>query len=121
MHVWSKIEELLKANRPCALLYVIRSEGSSPGRQGFAMVVDEKEISGSIGGGFMEHKLVELARSRLKSKSTPFLKRQVHRKDVGEDQSGMICSGEQTVAFYFLQPSDKSWVQRVNECLQDDG
>lgn len=97
------------------LLLVVESIGSSPGRAGFkALVTSGGELHGSIGGGSMEHKLVELARARLTvaagSSSSdpaataiiPFLKRQIHRADAAADRSGMICSGEQTVAFYPL-------------------
>ena len=40
--------------------------GSSPGRQGFFMAVNANgEMEGSIGGGIMEHKFVEMAKKRL--------------------------------------------------------
>ena len=32
----------------------------------------------------------------------------------------MICSGEQTVAFYFLDTDDLGWINSVNECLKRD-
>jgi xanthine dehydrogenase accessory factor len=85
-------------------MYVLESIGSSPGRQGFKMSVSSSGlIDGSIGGGMMEHKLVELCRDCLiKHPDHPFIKRQVHLADLTADRSGMICSGEQTVAFYFL-------------------
>ena len=52
------------------LLYVLESKGSSPGRQGFFMTVNAKgEMAGSIGGGIMEHKFVELAREKLRAGS----------------------------------------------------
>ena len=64
-------------------------------------VTSSGAIFGSIGGGSMEHKLVELARSLMhQPQAFPFLKRQVHQAGIGKDRSGMICSGEQTVVFY---------------------
>ena len=114
------IMQHLKANRRVGLLYVLQSEGSSPGRQGFSMVVDEEgALFGSIGGGLMEHKLVEVAKAKLNEVATkPFLRRQIHRKDADRDQSGLICSGEQLVAFYFLDAQDGNWVQGLIECQQ---
>ncbi len=48
------------------LLYVLESNGSSPGRQGFFMGVNSLgEMEGSIGGGIMEYKFVEMAKGKL--------------------------------------------------------
>src|SRR5688500_7501129 len=98
--VWEFMLQGLRAGRKVAFLAVLHSEGSSPGRQGFKMALDAAgEMAGSIGGGIMEHKLVELARNLLSQKhEKPVLKRQVHSKAAIQNQSGMICSGEQTVA-----------------------
>ena len=44
------------------LLYVLESRGSSPGRQGFFMAVDQEgKNEGFHRGGIMEHKFVEMA------------------------------------------------------------
>lgn len=52
----------------------------------------------------MEKKLVDLTTDLMeKEHGFPFLKRQVHQADQGKDRSGMICSGEQTVAGFLLQ------------------
>ena len=89
------------------LLYVMKSDGSSPGRQGFKMLVAaDGWMDGSIGGGFMEHKLVELSKSMLeKGTFKPLIKKQIHRTNESKDRSGMICSGEQIVSFYYLDKS----------------
>ncbi|NNE28760.1 MAG: XdhC family protein [Saprospiraceae bacterium] len=107
MKFWSNIRARINQGSNLVLLYVLHSEGSSPGRQGFKMAVDDNGwMLGSIGGGFMEHKLVELARAKLQNGHfTPFAKRQIHRTNEIKDRSGMICSGEQIIAFYFLDSS----------------
>ena len=97
------------------LMVVLESEGSSPGRQGFKMMVSSSgELFGSIGGGFMEHKLVELCKKELLQKEfVPFKKRQVHKDSIAQDKSGMICSGEQTIAFYSLTKKDSSLIEQI--------
>ena len=56
----------MQENIPVMLLYVLESTGSSPGRQGFFMAVNaNNEMEGSIGGGIMEHKFVEMAKEKL--------------------------------------------------------
>lgn len=113
--MWNNIAKLLSQDEKLCLMYVIDSDGSSPGRRGFSMFVTEKGfMGGSIGGGFMEQKLVELAKAQLTSGDhKPFFKRQIHRADAVKDKSGMICSGEQTIAFYFLKKEDLHLIERI--------
>lgn len=123
MEFWEQTYRLLSENGKAVMLYVLESQGSSPGRQGFRMIVGQgEEMHGSIGGGIMEHKLVELSRSLLqegKPPFDPFIKHQVHRPDA-QDKSGMICSGEQTIAFYYLQEKDLSWLRELLGCLKNN-
>lgn len=102
------------------LLYVVESKGSSPGRQGFFMVVNGKgETEGSIGGGIMEHKFLEMGRELLRQgESILSLRRQVHDKEVAKDQSGMICSGEQTILLYTLREGDVVAIGSLVESLE---
>jgi xanthine dehydrogenase accessory factor len=120
--IWQLIHKSLEQNLPVMLLYVLESKGSSPGRQGFFMAINTSgEMEGSIGGGIMEHKFVELAKERLKNKDvTISIRKQVHDKQAATNQSGMICSGEQTVLLYRVQPEDLVPVQQIVDCLQQN-
>ena len=102
------------------LLYVLQSNGSSPGRQGFFMAVNEVgDMQGSIGGGIMEYKFVEMAKEKLKHQSDELiLRKQLHDKAATKDQSGMICSGEQTILIYRVQKKDAVFIQGIIQCLQ---
>ena len=98
---YRKIQQILQSEKRLVLMVVISNEGSSPGRKGFKMLINKTQMYGTIGGGIMEHKLVELAESLLdKPTFEPFIKHQIHDKSAPKDQSGMICSGQQTIAFY---------------------
>ncbi|HEX8504405.1 MAG TPA: XdhC family protein, partial [Hymenobacter sp.] len=120
--VWTLAAASLRAGTPVALLYVVRSEGSSPGRQGFKMAVTPAEVAGSIGGGVMEHKWVELARQRLpEPAATPLLRPQIHRREAPADRSGMMCSGEQEVLLWPLVATDLATVAAIEEALQSGG
>jgi xanthine dehydrogenase accessory factor len=96
---WQWIIEKVGAGEKIALLWVAQSRGSSPGRAGFAMAVGASgQLKGTIGGGIMEHKLVELAKNALqKNDFAPMLIPQFHDKNQEKNQSGMICSGAQTI------------------------
>ena len=118
MTFWKELLNHLESGSNVALLSVLHSEGSSPGRQGFKMfVTDEAIMHGTVGGGIMEQKLVELAKSKLdEGEFNPFIKRQIHSPDVTKDRSGMICSGEQTLAFYYL---DQSHISLIRQLISD--
>jgi xanthine dehydrogenase accessory factor len=120
--VWALTSASLRAGQPVALLCVLRSEGSSPGRQGFKMSVTLEQTAGSIGGGIMEHKFVELARQRLRmADATPLLRPQVHRREAVADRSGMMCSGEQDVLLLPLTSADLPAVSAIEAALQTSG
>jgi xanthine dehydrogenase accessory factor len=102
---YKTLSETLHSGKRLVLMVVIDNEGSSPGRKGFKMAVAKDGMFGTIGGGIMEHKLVEYARALLdKQKFEPFIKHQIHDKSAPKDQSGMICSGRQSIAFYDINP-----------------
>ncbi len=117
MNFWKTLYKVLEKGEKAVLLYVMESTGSSPGRQGFKMLVSEKgEMIGSIGGGIMEHKLIELSKSLLeKGPFKPFLKKQIHRADLPENKSGMICSGEQSIVFYYMDKKILGLVLELSE------
>ncbi|MFD1871587.1 XdhC family protein [Hymenobacter bucti] len=116
---WTLAAAALRAGQPAALLCVLRSQGSSPGRQGFKMAVTAEAVAGSIGGGIMEHKWVELARQRLREGDyAPLLRPQIHRREAPADRSGMMCAGEQEVLLWVLQPADLPVVAAIEEQLQ---
>ena len=67
MDTWQFILQKFVQEDSIILLYVLQSNGSSPGRQGFKMAVSsDGDIFGTIGGGIMEHKFVELSHALLK-------------------------------------------------------
>jgi xanthine dehydrogenase accessory factor len=115
MNVWKFIAEKFSGSIQVILLYVLQSEGSSPGRQGFAMAVAADDtFSGTIGGGIMEHKFVEMAKAALQMEySKDGLYKQVHDKSAAKNQSGMICSGEQTIFLYHVQAKDFKHIQHL--------
>jgi xanthine dehydrogenase accessory factor len=83
-----------------------------------------KEMEGSIGGGIMEHKFVEMAKEKLQEirnkkqeirneEGDAEIRKQIHDKAPGKNQSGMICSGEQTILIYRVQEKDISQIEQI--------
>ena len=121
MKFWQHLLNKLENTQRVYVLTVIENSGSSPGRQGFKMLVaDDGFIFGSIGGGVMEFSLVEEVKELLKQDNPPiFFKRQVHKGKIKEG-SGMICSGEQTVVFHPLNSSFISIIKTIIECNENN-
>lgn len=118
--LWQFAAERLTRGESVMLLVVAESAGSSPGRQGFKMIVAEDELLGSIGGGVMEVGLVEQAKFKIqnsKLKNDSDLVLQVHRKN-SPHASGMICSGKQTVIFFKLTNEHSKTVQKIIRALK---
>lgn len=118
---WKLINSSLDKGIAVMLLYVLESSGSSPGRQGFFMTVNEKgDMEGSIGGGIMEHKFVETAKKRLREQKDKDqeIRKQQHDKTAAKNQSGMICSGEQTILLYRVQQTDLIIIQSIIHSLE---
>lgn len=119
---WQFIQNSLQQNIEVMLLYVLESKGSSPGRQGFCMAVNvDGEMTGSLGGGIMEHKFVEMAKSKLRlSAKESSVHHQLHDKQAIKNQSGMICSGEQTIFLYTVQRDDAIAINLLVQSLQQN-
>lgn len=117
---WQLINSSLEQHIPVMLLYVLQSEGSSPGRAGFLMALNAAgQMEGSIGGGIMEHKFVEMVKEQLQQHTAAIsVRRQIHNKHAAKNQSGMICSGEQTILLYPVRDADTGPVQQIIRCLQ---
>src|SRR5688572_1798363 len=121
LEIWQFAAERLKLDESVMLLTVAESSGSSPGRQGFKMIVAKDDLAGSIGGGVMEVRLVEQAKLKIKNEGLKIgseIIEQVHRKN-SPDSSGMICSGRQTVVFFELNPSHLSDIKKIISALEN--
>ncbi len=122
LEIWNFAAERLKQNESVMLLVVAESLGSSPGRQGFKMIVARDDLAGSIGGGVMEVALVEQAKFKIQSskfKIESEVVEQVHRKN-SPDASGMICSGKQTIIVRKLNIEDLRIVQKIIQYLKNN-
>lgn len=119
MEFWRFIQQKIADHKALMLLYVLNSSGSSPGRQGFKIAVAaDNTFYGTIGGGIMEQKLVEKAKMLLSRKETEVsVVEQYHDKEHTQNQSGMICSGSQTIAFVPLWSKDAVTINAIVQML----
>ncbi len=92
---WDLAARTVKRNQPAVLVAVVEHQGSVPGKTGAMMVVTPDTLEGTVGGGLVEHQLIELGRQDPEVQLLPF----AHDGE-GSDS---ICSGRQTFAILPLE------------------
>lgn len=98
--VWEALATALEAGREVALAVVVGSRGSSPGHAGAVMAVGaDGLLAGTVGGGVAEAGVLARLMEGLRAGDlTPGEVQLTHRPGV-ETASGLICGGEQWVAW----------------------
>ncbi|MEJ7659844.1 MAG: hypothetical protein WKG07_09555 [Hymenobacter sp.] len=86
---------------------MVRSEGSSPGRQGFKMAVtaEPKRPAPSAAASWSTSGWSWPASACAPGDATPCCDPRCTGREAPADRSGMMCSGEQEVLLWPLQPS----------------
>lgn len=93
MKLWPTIARELNAHGACAMVSVIRTEGSVPREQGARMVVTPHGFHGTIGGGTLEWKALAEAQALLgKPRAVKFI-----TQSLGPDL-GQCCGGRVKLA-----------------------
>ena len=68
MTSYTRLAELEREGKRAAVATVIRTQGSVPRHEGSRMVIfPDGSIEGTIGGGEMEHRVIEAAQQAIKS------------------------------------------------------
>ncbi len=98
MNIFDKASELLKQNKPFVLTTIIKTEGSTPGKTGFKMIVEDKDKTlGTVGGGEIEQEVIQEALRRLKSKESGIVEYLLSADKVLDKEESkvlnMSCSG----------------------------
>ena len=113
---WRDVSEQLAAGESVFVAIVVDHSIHSPGTTGARLAVFRSgQTLGTIGGGVMEHKIVERAAAGFTTvHAKPELQRLVHRKDGPGVPSGLICAGRQTNLYAWLDPvEDRETLQKV--------
>jgi len=97
------------ACRPAILVSVAAAKGSVPRRPGTRMIVTAEKIEGTIGGGHLEHKAIEIARDLIAARGPLSL----HRVPLGASL-GQCCGG---VAQLLFEPvhGNAAWLATLAE------
>lgn len=114
---YSKIAQCLSENTALWQASVVESDGSTPAREGMKLAVGNPDILfGNLGGGELEHKVIELIRT--KSYKTPVLLSfdLYSGAFIADLPTGMICGGKAKVFIEPLYLSETLYVIGAGHC-----
>lgn len=100
----------LEAGEPAVLVHVSAVRGSAPRETGAAMLVSERGLSGTIGGGELEYSTIARVRQMLAESPRPSIEEVALGPELGQ-----CCGGSVTLIFEPFAPADLAWVRKLAE------
>ena len=114
LELWKFISKTISTGKIVTLVVVVESSNSSPGRQGFKMVITEDaEQFGTIGGGIMEKDMIEYSLDLLFGNETKLVKKLYHTDKTKFEKSGLICGGFQTMVFSVIDKTKTTLIENI--------
>ncbi len=112
------MEQQLSGGTDLVLVAVIAASGATPRGAGARMLVNAGgRICGTIGGGAVEFRAIEIAQTVLAERASRQHDFSLTRGDV--ENLGMICGGEVRVFFHYLPCGDKNALQFARDATQN--
>lgn len=106
----------LSAGEDIMLVTIIDENGSSPRSAGARMLVGQDgRLQGTIGGGAVEYKALELAANLLAQRVSRRKTYRLRKND--QEDLGMICGGDVDVYFQFIEGGDRKTIELFAGCL----
>lgn len=117
--LFAKILYEIEKNHDLMLVTLTDSSGSAPRKTGSQMLVGKDgRILGTIGGGAVELRSVEMAQQLISEKRSGAHAFRLHSNQV--EDIGMICGGDVDALFQFISAEDPVWnrlSETALECL----
>ena len=120
---WERVGGYLERGERVFVACVAEHTRGSPGTAGAKLLVAEGGgLHGTVGGGMMEHRLVEQARALLRAGGAQPEKHTLVHSDTAEgERSGMVCEGSQSNVFCMLAGGrDQAIVNAIAAALRED-
>ncbi len=102
---------------PAILVVVANTKGSVPREAGAWMIVSAERATGTIGGGHLELKSIELARSLIAGATSCATLRQFPLGPA----LGQCCGGAVEIAFVPVTANDRAWLDELHEVERTGG
>lgn len=118
--IWNFLLKTISTDKKVVLLVVAESSNSSPGKQGFKMVITEDaEQFGTIGGGIMEKDMIEYALDLLFGNEFKLIKKLQHADNTKFEKSGLICGGYQTIIFSVIDKTQTALIESILSSINE--
>lgn len=120
--LFKEVFKTLERGEDAVLVTIIASSGSTPRGAGSRILVrPDKSTVGTIGGGAVEHRAIEMALKALKEQASYTHGFVLGREDVAD--LGMVCGGNVTVYFQYIGHENqefKELCRRITEAFDKD-
>ena len=120
---WEQVGGHLERGERVFVACVAEHTRGSPGTAGAKLLVAEGGgLFGTVGGGMMEHRMVEQARTLLREGGAQPEKHTLVHSDTAEgERSGLVCEGSQTNVFCVLAGDrDRAAVAAIAAAVSED-
>lgn len=115
--IFAKILYETEKHNDLILVTLTGSDGSAPRKTGSQMLVGKRgRILGTIGGGAVELRSVEMAQQLIEEKRSALHPFRLHANEV--EDIGMICGGDVTAFFRFIPADDPLWQEICGKALE---
>ena len=105
--------DCIAAEQPAVLVTVAEARGSTPRESGAKMLVRERDIVGSVGGGQLELLAIDAARKLMADKA---VRPDLMRYSLGPDL-GQCCGGAVRLLLEPLSQTDRRWLTKWQRLL----
>lgn len=108
LEIYEEVTELIAKGELAALATVVVSRGSAPRRVGAKMLVRKDGTSiGSVGGGGVEHQIVQKAVEIMSSGEPQMIHLDLSKRG---EQATMICGGQMDIFIEPILPPETLWL-----------
>lgn len=91
--IWQELLRLGQRGEPAALCTIVKTQGSTPGKQAMKMLVRaDGSILGTVGGGCLEAEVLEAALEAMREDRPRTLAFALNERDYPD--SGLVCGGQ---------------------------
>ena len=114
--IFSQLFYEVEKRRDTVLVTLIADRGSAPRKAGAQMLVGaEGRLVGTIGGGAVEGRSIQLCRELLDQRRSCIREFPLHQTP--ERDIGMVCGGDVTAHFQFIPAEDPLWNDTASRAL----
>ena len=103
LNILEKIFEIVKSGKRVALVTITKSSGSTPRKEGTLMGVWEDDFIGTIGGGLVEHRVINQAKKCLEENENQSFNHDLTK----EAELGMSCGGSVEGYIKVINPKNR--------------